>query len=312
MSAAPVTVPLGTLATEARNPASASLDTMPVADLLALMNDEDAKVAPAVREALPQIEQAVALVAASLRCGGRLIYIGAGTSGRLAVLDAAECPPTFSTDPAQVVALLAGGEYAFTHAVEGAEDDPVQAARDLDGLDVGPADTVVGLAASGRTPYVVGGLDRARERGARTVSIACNRPALVSRHAQVAIELATGPEVLTGSTRLKAGTAQKMVCNMLTTAAMVRNGKTFQNLMVDMKPSNAKLLDRARRIVAEAASVDEQTAAAALAAADGHTKVAVVSLLTGQPAAAAARLLSREDGVVARAVGPPAQSPPRD
>ncbi|MDF8263501.1 N-acetylmuramic acid 6-phosphate etherase [Luteipulveratus flavus] len=293
---------LARLVTEARNPASRSLDRMSTTQVVELMNAEDSHVAAAVARAIPRIAQAADLVAGSLQAGGRLVYLGAGTSGRLATLDAAECPPTFSTDPEQVITLLAGGDAAITQAIEGAEDDTAGAARDVDAAEVGPRDTVVGLTASGRTPYVVAGLTRARERGARTISVACNAGAEVSAYADVAIEVVTGPEVLSGSTRLKAGTAQKMVCNMLTTAAMVRNGKTFKDLMVDMRPTNSKLLDRARRIVAAAAEVDLAAAGRALDEAGGRTKVAIVMLLTGGDAASAEARLTATDGVVAPAL----------
>lgn len=289
---------LGQLTTEARNPRSADLDSMDTRQLLELMNDEDQTVALAVRAALPEISAAVDLIANSLRSGGRLIYVGAGTSGRLGLLDAVECPPTFDTDDGQVTALLAGGQWAFVQAVEGAEDDLETAAADIDGLAVGADDTVVGIAASGRTPYVIAGLRRAAQRGAQTVALACNKDSLIGREAKVAIEVATGPEVLTGSTRLKAGTAQKMVCNMLSTAAMVRFGKTFGNLMVDMRPTNDKLVDRAGRIVAAATESDEQTAADALTAAGGRTKVAVVMLLAGVDANRAEQLLEKGSGSV--------------
>lgn len=289
---------LAELTTEARNPRSSNLDAMDTRQLMELMNDEDHTVARAVRDVLPAITEAVDLIAESLRSGGRLIYVGAGTSGRLGLLDAVECPPTFDTDPGQVTALLAGGQEAFAGAVEGAEDDPDTAAADVDGLGVGPDDTVVGIAASGRTPYVIAGLRRARERGARTVALACNKDSLIGAEAQVAIEVATGPEVLTGSTRLKAGTAQKMVCNMLSTGAMVRIGKTYGNFMVDMRPTNDKLADRARRIVAASTGSDQQTAAEALAAAGGRTKVAVVMLLAGVDAADAEQLLDHARGSV--------------
>jgi N-acetylmuramic acid 6-phosphate etherase len=293
---------LGGLGTEARDARSRDLDRLPVSEVLALMNDADATVAGVVRAALPQVAEAVERVTASFAQGGRLVYVGAGTSGRLALLDAAECPPTFSTSPSEVVAVLAGGEAAFTRAIEGAEDDTALAARDLDAIGVGPTDTVVGLSASGRTPYVIAALDHARELGAATVAVSCNAGAEASAHAQVAIELPTGAEVLTGSTRLKAGTAQKLVCNMLSTAAMVRRGKVFQNLMVDMAPTNGKLQDRARRIVAAAAEVDDTTAAEALEASGGEAKVAIVSLLTGEPVDAARRRLQRADGQVSHAV----------
>lgn len=293
---------LAELPTEARNPRSSSLDSMSTTDLLRLMNDEDRGVADAVRACLGPIEQAVDRVAESLRTGGRLIYAGAGTSGRLGLLDAVECPPTFSTDPEQVVALLAGGATAFIRAAEGAEDDPAHGAADIDELDVEPRDTVVGLAASGRTPYVVGALARAHELGASTVSVACNPGSRIGQEAEVVIEMTTGPEVLTGSTRLKAGTAQKMVCNMISTAAMVRIGKTYGNLMVDLRPSNAKLIDRSHRIVADAADVDLPTATAALRASGGRSKVAIVMLLTGVDAESAAALLDRSDGRVTGAI----------
>ncbi|WP_265442768.1 N-acetylmuramic acid 6-phosphate etherase [Flexivirga meconopsidis] len=293
---------LGDLDTETRNPRSSGLDLMSTHQVLELMNDEDQTVASAVRSMLPEIAKAVELIADSLRAGGRLIYLGAGTSGRLGLLDAVECPPTFDTDPGQVTALLAGGDGAFIQAVEGAEDDTDAAARDLERLDVGDRDTVVGLAASGRTPYVVAGLRRARELGAHTVAVACNPGSAIGREARVAIEVPTGAEVLTGSTRLKAGTAQKMVCNMLSTAAMVRIGKTYGNLMVDMRPTNAKLVDRAGRIVAAAAEVDAETAARTLDEAGGRTKVAIVMLLAGVDAEQADELLLRGGGSVSSAI----------
>lgn len=270
---------LSILGTEAVNPDTRQLDSSDALTIVGLMNDADAQVAHAVREALPQIAEAAEAAATSLAGSGRLIYVGAGTSGRLGVLDAAECPPTFDTSPDQVVGVIAGGRTALLSAVEGAEDDPDAGAADLAALDVTAADTVVGLAASGRTPYVIGALDAATAVGATTVSVACNPSAAISSHALIAVEVATGPEVLTGSTRLKAGTAQKMVCNMISTAAMIRLGKTYGNLMVDMRPSNAKLRDRAERIVSQATGTSRDAAAAALDAADGRTKVAVVMLL---------------------------------
>ncbi|HTZ45902.1 MAG TPA: N-acetylmuramic acid 6-phosphate etherase [Jatrophihabitans sp.] len=295
---------LATLRTELRNERTRGMDHMSVAELLQVMNDEDRGVADAVRAALPQIAEAVSQIARALRRGGRLVYLGAGTSGRIGLLDAVECPPTFGTPPDQVVALLAGGAGAFGIAAEGAEDDPADAERAVDGLAISPSDVVVGLAASGRTPYVIAGLDRAAERGAVTVSVACNRAALTSAHADIAIEVDTGPEVLTGSTRLKAGTAQKLVCNMLSTAAMVQLGKTFENLMIDMRPTNEKLFDRARRIVAEAAGVDVEVAGAALERAGNRCKVATVMVLLGVEAAEAERRLAEAAGSVAAAVDP--------
>jgi len=267
------------LTTETVNRHSTELDTMPVRELLTLKNDEDADVASAVRAALPQLTAAVELITAARLRGGRLIYIGAGTSGRLGVLDAVECPPTFGTHPSEVVGVMAGGRRALFAAVEGAEDDAALGAADVTDLGLTEADVVVGLAASGRTPYVVGGLDRARSVGAGPVAVACNTGAEISRHADVAIEVDAGPEVLTGSTRLKAATAQKLVCNMLSTASMVRTGKAYGNLMVDVRPTNAKLVDRARRIVVAATGCDDRTAAEAFAAADGHAKTAIVMIL---------------------------------
>ncbi|MET8358935.1 N-acetylmuramic acid 6-phosphate etherase [Micromonospora sp. NPDC005171] len=291
-------VDLSTLGTETRNDKTSDLDRMSPTELLLAMNDEDRTVADAVRRAVPDIAAAVDVIVASLRQGGRLIYLGAGTSGRIGMLDAVEIPPTFGTTPDRVVGLLAGGARAFGVAVEGAEDDPTRAVADLDEVGLTARDTVVGLAASGRTPYVVGGLDHARARGAATVSVACNTDAVTSRHADVAIEVPTGPEVLTGSTRLKAGTAEKLVCNMLSTATMARLGKVYGNLMVDMNATNEKLVDRARRIVAEAADTDLDTAARALAAAHGHAKTAIVLLLANCTAEeAAARLRAADDDV---------------
>ncbi|MEV8047126.1 N-acetylmuramic acid 6-phosphate etherase [Streptomyces griseoluteus] len=287
---------LSTLGTETRNERTTDLDRMPTDELLAVMNAEDQSVALAVRDALPQIAPAVEAAADSLRRGGRLIYVGSGTSGRLGLLDAVECPPTFGTPPEQVVGLLSGGPDAFAVAVEGAEDQPSAAAADLDEIAVNERDIVVGLAASGRTPYVIGGLRHASSRGAATVSVACNRDAIISRYADFPIEVLTGPEVLTGSTRLKAGTAQKMVCNMLSTAAMVRLGKVYGNLMVDVKASNEKLVDRIHRMVVEATGADSEAAAEALRKADGHAKTAIVMLSAGTTREDALRRLDEADG----------------
>lgn len=289
---------IAALGTEGRNPRTLDLDTLDTTTLLERMNDEDATVAAAVRAVLPQVADAVERIAAARRRGGRLVYLGAGTSGRLGLLDAVECPPTFGTDPSEVVGLMAGGRDAFVVAVEGAEDDPALGAADVAGLDVGADDVVVGLAASGRTPYVLGGLGEARARGAATVAVACNTGSRIGDAADVAIEVATGPEVLTGSTRLKAGTAQKLVCNMLSTASMVRTGKAYGNLMVDVKPTNAKLVDRAQRIVAEATGADRDVAADALAAAGRHAKVAIVMLLADCDAQRAQTLLDAAGGDV--------------
>ncbi|MEU8899306.1 N-acetylmuramic acid 6-phosphate etherase [Nocardia sp. NPDC048505] len=294
---------IAALATELANPRTAALDSMPVEEVLRVMNAEDARVASAVAQAIPAITRAVERIVAARERGGRLIYAGAGTSGRLGVLDAVECPPTFGTDPGAVLGIIAGGPRAFTQAVEGAEDDPARAEQDLAAVTLSAADAVVGLAASGRTPYVLGALRYGRAVGATTIALSCNLDAESSALADVAIEIDTGPEVLTGSTRLKAGTAQKMVCNMLSTASMVRDGRVYGNLMVDVRPTNAKLVDRARRIVAEATGVDLPAAAALLDAAAGHPKTAIVMQLAGVDAATARTLLTRSNGFVRAAVG---------
>ncbi|WP_228001841.1 N-acetylmuramic acid 6-phosphate etherase [Nocardia australiensis] len=293
---------IAALTTEQSNPHTTALDSMSVDELLRVMNAEDMGVAEAVAEAVADIARAIELIVTARRRGGRLVYIGAGTSGRLGVLDAVECPPTFGTDPGEVIGIIAGGSSAFTQAVEGAEDDPARAVADLSAVHLTADDVVVALAASGRTPYAIGALRYGRSIGAATVAISCNRGAELSAHADVGIEVETGPEVVTGSTRLKAGTAQKMVCNMLSTAAMVRLGKTYGNLMVDVNPTNAKLIDRARRIVAEATGVDPATAASLLNAADGHPKTAIVMRLAGVDAAAARELLDSAQGFVRTAL----------
>lgn len=284
--------------TEATNAATVDIDTLPTLEMVRRINDEDHRVAPAVAAELPAIARAIDAIAERMRRGGRLIYIGAGTSGRLGVLDAAECPPTFSTSPDQVIALIAGGERALTHAIEGAEDDADAGARDIAALNVTERDCVVGIAASGRTPYVIGGMREAKRRGAFVVSVACNRPAPIHDLADVSIAPLVGPEVIAGSTRLKAGTAQKMVLNMLSTGAMIRLGKTFGNLMVDVQATNTKLRERARRIVAQACNLSEEAADALLARCDGEVKTAIVVARAGvSPDEARARLRAA-NGVV--------------
>jgi N-acetylmuramic acid 6-phosphate etherase len=297
-----VPVQLAGLTTETPNPRSTQLDTLTVAELLALMNDEDAKVAGTVRQALPHIARAVELIVDRLGGGGRLVYLGAGTSGRLGVLDAAECPPTFGTDPGQVVGLIAGGETALLRAVEGAEDSPELAAQDLQHIALTADDVVVGLTASGRTPYVLGGLTHARATGAATVSVACNSPAAASGFADVAIELDNGPEVLTGSTRLKAGTSTKLVLNMLSTAAMVQLGKVFGNLMVDVVSTNQKLERRAQDIIAMATGIDEHAAAQYYERAGRRPKTAIVMILAGVDRAEAEQRLDAASGFVREAL----------
>lgn len=243
---------LGTLVSESRNPATMALDKLSTLAMLTCINDEDRKVPEAIRLVLPAIAQAVDLTAEALKQGGRLIYLGAGTSGRLGVLDASECPPTFGVPHGMVIGLIAGGPGALLKAVEGAEDDMALGAKDLQDLQLTATDMVVGLAASGRTPYVIGALRYARALGCPTAAISCNPDSPIAQEAQVAISPVVGPEALTGSTRMKSGTAQKLVLNMLSTGAMVKLGKVYQNLMVDVKATNVKLVDRACRIVVEA------------------------------------------------------------
>ncbi|MGH2410928.1 MAG: N-acetylmuramic acid 6-phosphate etherase, partial [Chloroflexota bacterium] len=264
---------------EESNPKTRNIDTLPTLEVLRLIGDEDALVAGAVRAELPAIAVVVEGAVEALSSGGRLIYVGAGTSGRLGVLDAAECLPTYGVDREQVVAVLAGGAEAIASAVENAEDDPEAGALAMRALGVCPADLVLGIASSGRTPYVVGALRQARMLGAATAALVGNREGPVAAAAQSVVAPRTGPEAITGSTRMKAGTAQKMVLNMISTAAMIRLGRTYGNLMVDMKPTNDKLRDRSARIVAVAAGVDAQVALRALADADSQIKTAIVMLI---------------------------------
>lgn len=284
--------------TEESNPRTARLDRLSALEIVTAMNDEDATVAAAVRRALPAIAQAVEAIVERLRAGGRLIYVGAGTSGRLGVLDAVECVPTFSVDPGLVVGVIAGGEIALTEAVEGAEDRYEDGRRDLEAVSAGAQDAIVGIAASGRTPYVLGALDYANTLGALTVAISCNSPAPMLDRAQIGIPVVVGPEVLTGSTRLKAGTAQKMVLNMLSTAAMVWLGKVYGNLMVDVKVTNHKLAERARRIVSRVAGVDDAEAARLLSLTGDEVKPAIVMARRGVSPDEARALLRAADGVL--------------
>ena len=287
---------LETLTTEAFRPELAEIDRMPTLDIARVMNGEDTAVPAAVAERLPEIAAAVDAIAARMARGGRLVYAGAGTAGRLGVLDASECPPTFNTAPGQVVGLIAGGPSALVTSAEGAEDSRELAAADLDGLGIGPDDTVVGVSASGRTPYAVGAVEHARELGALTVGLACNAGSPLAAAAEHGIEVVVGPELLTGSTRLKAGTAQKLVLNMLSTLTMIRLGKTYGNLMVDVRASNEKLRARSRRIVALATDASEEEIEQALAATGGEVKNAILTLLGEVDAATAERLLAASDG----------------
>jgi N-acetylmuramic acid 6-phosphate etherase len=286
------------LTTESRNPASNHLDEMSVLAIAQLMNQEDAKVSQSITPQLPQIAAAIDLIVKGFKAGGRLIYMGAGTSGRLGVLDAAECVPTFGTDPSMVQGLIAGGAQAMTVAVEGAEDDFKLGGQDLKALKLTANDAVVGLAASGRTPYVIGALDYAHEIGAATISLACNASALISLHAQVAIEVTPGPEVLSGSTRLKAGTAEKMVLNMLSTISMVKIGKVYHNLMVDVKPTNEKLVIRAKHMIELATGVSADEASELFTAANQNVKTAIVMNLANVSVTEAEQRLQRAHGVV--------------
>lgn len=282
---------LAGLSTETRNPNTMELDRMTPLEIVTVMNREDARVPEAIRPALPNIARCVEWAAQSIESGGRLIYMGAGTSGRLGVLDAAECPPTFGVSPETVVGLIAGGDRAFLKAVEGAEDSRELGEEDLRRLGLTPKDTVVGIAASGRTPYVLGGLHYAGTVGCHTAAISCNPGSPIGKAAQLAIEVVPGPECLTGSTRLKAGTAQKLILNMISTATMVRCGKTYENLMVDVVPSNEKLRVRAENIVMEAASVTQEQAQEALRQSHDRVKTAILMLLIGcGPEEAEARL----------------------
>ncbi len=267
---------LSRLTTEQLNPGVPPLESLDTISMVRVMNQEDMAVAHAVQAVLPEVAQAVDLASRALEQGGRMFYVGAGTSGRLGFLDAAECPPTFNVEPSQVQAILAGGEVAFKSAREGVEDSLEAGAEDLQARGVGAKDVVVGLAASGRTPYVMGALRYARTLGARTISISCNAAPEVAVYSDVAIAVETGPEVILGSTRLKAGTAQKLVLNMLSTGTMVRLGKTYRNLMIDMHATNQKLIERARRIVMLAAEVEYDEAEDLLHAADGQAKVAIL------------------------------------
>ncbi len=288
--------------TETRNPATTEIDTASTLEMVRMMNAEDAKVAAAVATALPQIADAIDRIAARMQDGGRLIYMGSGTSGRLGILDAAECPPTFNTPLGLVVGLIAGGPPAIMQAQEDAEDDRQSGAQDVADLDVTHRDSIVGITASGGTPYVLGGMAEARRRGALVIGLTCNHPAPIDDFGDVTIAVVVGPEVIAGSTRLKAATAQKMVLNMLSTGAMVRLGKTYGNLMVDLRATNAKLRDRARRIVAQACDVTEEEAAEALAACDQEVKTAIVAILNNVTPDVARRQLAASRGVVRRAL----------
>ena len=276
-------IDLTKLVTETRNPNTMELDRMTPLELVSVMNQEDLNVVAGVKEVLPQVAQVIEWAVSSLEAGGRIVYFGAGTSGRLGVLDAVECPPTFGVSPDVVVGLIAGGEKAFVRAVEGAEDSLGLCEEELKKIGLNKNDIAIGIAASGRTPYVIGGLRYARSLGCKTVAIACNKGSEVGKEAELAIEPSCGPEVLTGSTRLKAGTAQKMILNMISTGSMVGVGKAYQNLMVDVQQTNKKLVVRAQNITMAATGCTREEAARALEQADGNAKLAIVMLLTQMP-----------------------------
>ena len=294
---------LNGMTTERRNPRTMQLDMMSELEIVTAMNDEDARVPLAIAKKLPEIAQAARWAVEAFEQGARLFYMGAGTSGRLGVLDAAECPPTFGVDPGMVVGLIAGGEEAFIKAVEGAEDSVQLAEDDLRSHNLTSKDFVVGIAASGRTPYVLGGLSYAKSVGCRTAAIACNPGSAVGKAADLAIEVEVGPEVLTGSTRLKSGTAQKLILNMISTTSMVRTGKAYQNLMVDVMQTNEKLHTRAENIVMDATGVERAEARAAIDAAGGSVKCAITMLLANCTAAEAQSRLDAANGHVRTAIG---------
>ncbi|KYM74196.1 N-acetylmuramic acid 6-phosphate etherase [Pantoea agglomerans] len=293
---------LSQMITEGRNPASQNIDELSTEAMLRVINDEDKKVALAVEAIVPQIAAAVDAICAAFQAGGRLIYCGAGTSGRLGILDASECPPTFGTPREQVIGLIAGSHTAILQAVENAEDNREQGAQDLKDIHFSRHDVLVGIAASGRTPYVLGALAYANELGATTVSLTCNPGSAMSQVAAIALTPVVGPEVVTGSSRMKAGTAQKLVLNMLTTGSMIRSGKVYGNLMVDVEATNQKLVQRQVNIVMHATDCDEATASAALTACGGHCKTAILMVLADLAADEAKALLSQHQGFIRQAL----------
>ncbi|MEQ2876799.1 N-acetylmuramic acid 6-phosphate etherase [Enterococcus asini] len=290
------------LLTEKRNPRSMALDQMSNLEIITLMNQEDYQVIETIKKNTESINRVIEDVVAVFKNGGRLFYIGAGTSGRLGILDAVECVPTFSTSPEMVQGLIAGGVTALTEAVEGSEDSLSLAEADLRQVGLSEKDYVLGISASGRTPYVIGGLNYAKQVGAKTGALSCNSPAEISQYAEQKIELPVGPEVLTGSTRLKAGTAQKLVLNMISTISMIRLGKVFNNLMVDVKPTNKKLVERSKRIIMEATGVSAEVAEEYYREADQNVKLAIMQILTGTDVATASKLLAEHQGNIREAI----------
>lgn len=295
-------IDLTQLVTESRNTASQNIDMLSTVEMLKVINNEDKKVALAVEQVLPEIAIVVDAIAAAFQQGGRLIYVGAGTSGRLGILDASECPPTYGSKPEQVVGLIAGGHKAILKAVENAEDNREMGAQDLIDLNFNSKDVLVGIAASGRTPYVIGAMEYAKAQNAMVASISCNPQSPMAVVADVAITPVVGAEVVTGSSRMKAGTAQKLVLNMLTTGAMIRVGKVYGNLMVDVEATNAKLVERQKNIVMQATECSREEAERALTACNDHCKTAIVMILAGVDAQTAADLLAKNNGFTRQAI----------
>lgn len=295
-------IDLSKIDTEKQNLNTLNLDQMSIKEALTVMNKEDEKVTEAIKEVIPEIEKAVEVIIQQFNKGGRLIYIGAGTSGRLGVLDASECPPTFGAPKEQVVGIIAGGNVALTDAIEGAEDDVEQGKTDVKEIDLNENDVLVGLAASGRTPYVIGALEYANEINVPTVSVACTKDSEIGKVANIAIEAVPGPEVLTGSTRLKAGSTQKMILNMLTTVSMVGIGKAYKNLMVDVQPTNEKLISRAKGIVMKATDVTEELASQKLDDSGGDVKVAILMILLDIDKDTAVEKLNETKGHIRKAL----------
>lgn len=295
-------IDLENISTEQRNEASFGIDRASTLEMIRLIHEEDRKAVDSISPVLPRIGEAIDEIAQRMRRGGRLIYVGAGSSGRLGVLDAAECPPTFGTSPEQVIALIAGGSEAMFRAREGAEDSAEDGARDLKATGVCETDSVVGIAASGRTPYVVGALRFARSRGALAVAVACSQDSPIEKIADIAIVPLPGPEVITGSTRMKAGTAEKLILNMISTGVMIRLGKVYENLMVDVSASNEKLRERARRIVMEATGCTREESIRSLDAAGGSAKLAILMIKSGASADVAKKYLDEAEGNLARTI----------
>ncbi len=295
-----MTIDLSSMITETRNPASVEIDQLPTLEMLRVINQEDQQVALAVSQLLPEITRAVDAIAAAFGKGGRLVYIGAGTSGRLGILDASECPPTYGVSAEQVVGLIAGGHKAILQAVENAEDDAELGAQDLKNIQFCANDVLVGIAASGRTPYVLGAIAHARAVGATVCSISCNPGSPLAQAADISMVAVVGPEIVTGSSRMKAGTAQKLILNMLSTGAMIRTGKVYGNLMVDVEATNAKLVERQKRIVMEATDCERAVAERALAQADNHCKTAIVMILAGLTADEARTRLQSSNGFISQ------------